>query len=105
MLDPARLPARPFSPNRNRLHAMGVLGGAALGLGVVVLIVYRDSSLKTDEDVVSSLRLPVLALVPLMQTTADVRRQRRRRFLLGGASAVVLVGLVGGVAWWVVTRT
>lgn len=105
LLEPARVPSRPFSPNRNRLYAMGAFGGAGLGLGVIALIVYRDSSLKTDDDVTGSLALPVLALVPLMHTNADRRRLRRRRLLLGGASAAVVLGLVGGVAWWVVTRT
>ncbi len=105
ILDPARVPARPYSPKRGRIHAVGAFGGMALGLGIVFLIVYRDSSLKTDDDVTGSLALPVLALVPMMQTTADRRRLRRRQMLVGGATAVVVIGLVGGVAWWVVTRT
>jgi len=105
ILEPARVPARPYSPNRNRLYGIGAFGGAGLGIGLIFLIVYRDSSLKTDDDVTGSLALPVLALVPMMQTTADRRWLRRRRILLGGASAVFVIGLVGGVAWWVVTRT
>lgn len=105
ILDPARVPARPFSPNRQRLYALGAFGGLGLGMAIVFLIVYRDSSLKTDDDVMVSLGIPVLALVPMMQSTADQRRSRQRRLLLGGASAVLVVGLVGGVAWWIVTRT
>jgi polysaccharide biosynthesis transport protein len=105
ILDPARVPSRPFTPNRQRLHALGVLGGAALGLAGIFLIVYRDSSLKTDDDVTGALNLPVLALVPLMRTTLDDRRLRRRRILLGGATAFAVIGMLGGVAWWVVTRT
>jgi polysaccharide chain length determinant protein (PEP-CTERM system associated) len=105
ILDPARVPARPFSPNRIRIHAGGAFGGMAVGLGVIFLIVYRDSSLKTDEDVTGSLALPVLALVPLMQTAGDRRRLHRRHLLVGGACAVAVLGLVGGVAWWVLTRT
>jgi len=105
ILDPARVPARPFSPNRTRIYAFGALGGMALGLGVVFLIVYRDDSLKTDEDVTGSLALPVLALVPLMQTVGDRRRLHRRHLLIAGTCAVLVLGLVGGVAWWVLTRT
>jgi protein tyrosine kinase modulator len=105
ILDPARVPARPYSPNRTRIHAIGAFGGMALGLVTVFLIVYLDNSLKTDEDVAGSLALPVLALVPLMQTVADRRRLRRRQLLLGGATAVVVLGMLGGFAWWVVTRT
>jgi len=105
ILDPARIPARPFSPNRTRIYGLGAFGGMALGLGMVFLIVYRDNSLKTDEDVTGSLGLPVLALVPLMQTVGDRRRLHRRQLLVGGAAAVIVLGLVGGVAWWVLTRT
>jgi protein tyrosine kinase modulator len=105
ILDPARVPARPFSPNRARIYAFGALGGMALGLGIIFLIVYRDNSLKTDEDVTGSLALPVLALVPVMQTVGDRRRLRRRHLIVGGATAVTVIGLVGGVAWWILTRT
>jgi hypothetical protein len=84
---------------------MGVFGGAALGLAGIFLIVYRDSSVKTDDDVTVTLNLPVLALVPLMRTTLVDRRQGRRRMLLGGATAFAVIGMLGGVAWWVVTRT
>jgi polysaccharide chain length determinant protein (PEP-CTERM system associated) len=105
ILDPARVPARPFSPNRIRIYALGAFGGMAVGLGMVFLIVYRDDSLKTDEDVTGALALPVLALVPLMQTVSDRQRLHRRQLLVGGASAVVVLGLVAGVAWWVLTRT
>lgn len=105
ILDPARVPARPFSPNRARLYSMGAFGGLGFGAAVVFLIFYRDSSLKTDDDVMVSLGIPVLALVPMMQSTADQRRSRQRRLLLGGASAVLVLGMVGGVAWWIVTRT
>jgi polysaccharide chain length determinant protein (PEP-CTERM system associated) len=105
ILDPARVPARPFSPNRARIYALGAFGGIALGTAIVFLLVYRDSSLKTDDDVVVSLGIPVLALVPWMQTTVDQRRRRQRRLLLGGATAVLTLALVGGAAWWIVTRT
>jgi hypothetical protein len=40
-----------------------------------------------------------------MQTVGDRRRLYRRHLLIGGACAVVVLGLVGGVAWWVLTRT
>lgn len=104
LLEPARLPTRPYSPNRNRLYGIGAFGGAGLGAALIFVLVYRDSSLKTDDDVTLSLGLPVLALVPLMQTLQDRRRQRRRRVLLSGVTALLLAS-VGGVAWWIVTRT
>jgi polysaccharide chain length determinant protein (PEP-CTERM system associated) len=83
LLDPARLPERPFSPDRQRLNIFGLLGGLALGIGLVGLLEYRDSSFRTDDEITSVLSLPVLAVVPIMLSAAERRRQRRRRYLVG----------------------
>jgi polysaccharide chain length determinant protein (PEP-CTERM system associated) len=93
ILDPARVPERPFSPNRVQANGAGSVAGLALGLVCILLLEWRDTSLKTDDDVKAALGLPVLALVPLMRTSADDRRTRRRRVAIGlaGVTATVLV--------------
>jgi polysaccharide chain length determinant protein (PEP-CTERM system associated) len=101
ILDPARVPMRPFSPNRLQLNALGTALGLALGFGLVLLIEWRDTSLKNDDDVRFALGVPVLALVPMMRTPAEVRRARRWRLAMAGVSAVVVVGTVGATAWWI----
>jgi len=100
IIDPARVPAKPFSPDRLRLNLAGTALGLMLGLGLVVLLEWRDTSLKTDDDVKVSLGLPVLALVPFMRTTVDQRRTRLRRWAVGVASVVVLA-TVAAAAYWV----
>jgi polysaccharide chain length determinant protein (PEP-CTERM system associated) len=100
IIDGARLPERPVSPDRVRLNLMGLFAGLSLGIALVALLEYRDTTLKTDEDVVTSLALPVLAVIPAMITTADRRRIKRRRLVLGlSAAAVVLLAVVAVVAW------
>src|SRR5262249_30992731 len=69
VLDPARAPEKPTSPNRPQLYAVGVVLGLAIGLGLTALLEYLDTSLKTEDDVVQALALPVLALIPLMEPT------------------------------------
>jgi polysaccharide chain length determinant protein (PEP-CTERM system associated) len=101
VLDPARVPMRPFSPDRLRLNALGTALGIALGLGLIVLLEWRDTSLKSDDDVRVALGVPVLALVPLMRTPAEVRRARRWRLAVAGTSALVLLGAVGATAYWI----
>ena len=101
ILDPARVPMRPFSPNRLQLNALGTALGLALGLGLVLMLEWRDTTLKNDDDVRVALAVPVLALVPMMWTAAEIRRARRWRLALAGASAVVLVGAVAATAWWI----
>jgi hypothetical protein len=78
VIDPARLPERPFSPNRESMNLMGMGGGLVVGLLFVGLLEYRDRSFKTDDEVTGVLALPVLAIVPLMKSAAETRRARLR---------------------------
>jgi polysaccharide chain length determinant protein (PEP-CTERM system associated) len=99
IIDGARLPERPFSPNRTRYNLMGLLGGLALGLALAALLEYRDTTLKTDDDVVTSLALPVLAVIPAMVTARERKRLRRRRVALAFSASMASLVLVAVVVW------
>ena len=99
VLDPARAPERPFSPNRLQIDLGGVGAGLALGVLLVGFLEYRDSSFKTEDEVVRLLDLRVLALVPLMGSIANAR-SRRWRFVIMGVVAIVLLGSGAAVALW-----
>lgn len=77
VLDPAKVPERPFSPNRYLIDLGGAGGGLALGLLMVALLEYRDSSFRSEEEIVRVLKLPVLALVPVITARDQVRRHGR----------------------------
>jgi hypothetical protein len=94
LLDAARLPERPFSPNRVLINIMGLVGGLALGLGLVALLEYRDTTFKTDSELANVLGLPVLAVVPLMRSDSERRTAFRRSLALNvGLASTVLVCL------------
>ena len=76
VLDPARMPEQPISPNRLQINMMGAFGGLAVGLAIVLLLEYRDRSLRTEADVRGALGLPVLAVVRRMVSGAERRRRR-----------------------------
>jgi polysaccharide chain length determinant protein (PEP-CTERM system associated) len=99
VLDPARVPARPFSPVRWRIDLMGAAAGLAVGLLLAGLLEYRDSSLKTEEDVVQLLNLSVLALVPLMVTPEETRARRRQKVLIAAAVLLLVCSAAGFAAW------
>jgi polysaccharide chain length determinant protein (PEP-CTERM system associated) len=96
ILDPARLPEKPISPNRMQLNVFGTLFGLFVGIAFAALLEYRDTSLRTDEDAIVSLQFPVLALIPAMPTAAERRRLRRRR--IGVAATVGLTAVGWAVA-------
>lgn len=103
LVDPARIPERPFSPNRPQLYSMGLIGGLAVGVLLVFVLEYRDTSVRSESDVVSVLGLPVLAMVPMMTTAAERRRTKIRRRLVS-ASAATTVFAGAAVVLWVVLR-
>jgi polysaccharide chain length determinant protein (PEP-CTERM system associated) len=100
VLDPARAPERPFSPNRMLIDLGGAGAGLALGLLLVAFFEYRDTSFTAEADVVRLLDIPVLALVPLMVSDSDRRSGWWRRFVYIGVVTVGLVGSVAALALW-----
>jgi uncharacterized protein involved in exopolysaccharide biosynthesis len=64
VIQPANLVAKPISPQKSLILALGILGGLALGIGVALLAERLDPTLKTPGDVEGRLALPVLLTVP-----------------------------------------
>jgi polysaccharide chain length determinant protein (PEP-CTERM system associated) len=99
ILDAARIPERPFSPDRRGIIMMGAVLGLGLGLAFGALLEYRDRSLKSEEDVMAALSLPVLAMIPRMVTAAERRLARRRRMLVSVAAMSIVVLGVAFIFW------
>jgi capsular polysaccharide biosynthesis protein len=90
VLDPARPAERPISPDRLRLNLLGALVGLGLGLGLAALMEYRDTTFRAEEDVLQVLALPVLAVIPLMESPRD-QRARRLRIAFTSVAGLVVV--------------
>ena len=99
VLDVARLPEKPSSPNRWLIGGAGTLGGLLVGIGLVALLEYRDRSFRSERDVQAVLSLPVLATVPLMRTDEEKRHTRRGRLLAWGSAAAVVSLAAAAVVW------
>jgi polysaccharide chain length determinant protein (PEP-CTERM system associated) len=100
IIESARLPERPISPDRQRLNLIGLFSGLALGLALVALLEYRDTKLRTDDDVVTSLALPVIAVIPVMTNNTERQRSSRRRLVLGASTAVVVTLAIVAIILW-----
>jgi polysaccharide chain length determinant protein (PEP-CTERM system associated) len=100
VLDPARVPERPFSPNRPRLIGMGAAGGLMLGFAIAALLEYRRAVFTSADEIARLLQLPVLALVPVMRSEREVRASRWRRYAV--LATTVLATAAGAVAAYVI---
>jgi len=71
-LDQASYPDRPTFPNPLLFTGGGFAGGLVLGLALALLLEIRDKSLRTESDVEMLLKLPILAMVPVMEKQRGV---------------------------------
>ena len=102
ILDAASLPERPYNHYlRIGVAVGGALGGLLLGLALIGLVEYVDSSFKTEDDVVRVLSLPVLALVPSLLSEDERRSLQRKKVAgLGLAAIVTILSSVTALALW-----
>jgi polysaccharide chain length determinant protein (PEP-CTERM system associated) len=70
VLDPANFPSTPSFPKMPFFVGGGFAGGLALGLGLSLLLEMQDTSLRSERDVELALRLPVLALIPVIESNS-----------------------------------
>lgn len=62
----ARTPSKPSSPNYIVNSLIGFILGFVLSIGVIAMMEWLDITIRTDEDVLQSSNLPLLAKVPDM---------------------------------------
>ena len=71
VLDPPNLPDRPSFPKKAYFAGGGLGGGLAVGVAMLCLIAMGDKSMHTERDVELALKLPVLALVPVLEALSQ----------------------------------
>lgn len=98
IVDPAGVPVAPLPSLRPQINAGGLVLGLLLGVGIAALLEVRDSSFRTEGEVLDALSLPVLASVPRVPSSAEILRERRRALWLSVVGGILLVGM-GYVTW------
>lgn len=84
VLDPADLPDSPSFPNRWLFAGGGLATGLMFGLGLALWLEMRDTSLRTENDVVAVLDLPVLSQVPWVGVAEEEKKNGNRKRKFGG---------------------
>ncbi len=82
----------PIAPNANMNIAVAFMLSLMLGVGIAFLLDYLDDTIKTEDDVVSLLDVPVLTAIPIFDESdsKNVRNLAPKSTTLGGKSNVSL---------------
>ena len=99
ILDPARMPEKPASPDRPRLYLLAMVAALAVGFGAAALLEFLDRTLRSEADVRAALNLMVLATVPFMRESAAEARRRVRRNVAFAVAATVVLAVCATAAW------
>jgi uncharacterized protein involved in exopolysaccharide biosynthesis len=93
ILDLARLPDKPQSPDMRKLFLMCVMAGLGLGGGLIFLLEFLDKSVRKLESVPKKLGIPLLVAVPRIDHPKDVLK-RRLNDGLSIAAAIICMALM-----------
>lgn len=96
LIDSARLPEKPISPNIPAILLIGLVLGIGAGVGLTALREQGDQTFRTAEALTKATSFPVLATIPEIGNGAEAPRGFGRRGMLasGLVGAVVLTTLV-----------
>ncbi len=113
LIEPPLPPEEPVSPNRLAVFIIGLILSAALAAALAALREATDTAVRGRRDLELLAGGASLALIPEIETAADVARGRRRlRFAFGGATASFVLALVAlhlffrplDTLWFIVMR-
>ena len=93
LIDAARLPEMPVSPNIPAILLIGLVLGIGSGAGVAAFKEQSDQTARTPEQLQLATMLPVLASIPEILTWQDFagRKVRRKRTAIGVVLLLVLI--------------
>ncbi len=80
VIDPGRLPNKPFKPKTRRDLALAAILGLTFGVGLALLMEHLDDSIKSLDDLERACNLPSLGVLPLLGSNG------RMSLHLGGKS-------------------
>ena len=96
VIDVARLPEKPVSPNLPKIFMISVVAGLGLGAGCIFLLETMDTSVRHLDKLEEEIGLPVLSIMPRIFTAED---RKRHRWIAAATTASILVALALAAAF------
>jgi protein tyrosine kinase modulator len=98
VVDPAVVPFKPVGPKRVKMMIFGILGGLVVSFALLLLLDHLDKSLKELEKL-KSLGLPVLAVIPRIESENSLLMARRKDIRFFSLAAVYFSLVLGTLSF------
>lgn len=94
ILDHARVPQKPISPDVKIAFVLSFGGGGALAGGIIFLLFIFDNAVRRDEDIEEEFGLPILAEIAPIREPAEVLKEKFKTaaFVLVSAYTMLVIG-------------
>ena len=79
IIDPAKMPEKPYEPDLNKLFLLFMTVGIGFGAALIFVMEYFETAFRRAEEVESYLQVPVLAYVPKISTKEELWKQKINR--------------------------
>jgi DNA repair exonuclease SbcCD ATPase subunit len=87
LLDPAKLPEKPVSPNVSRILLFSLVLGLCLGGGIVFAAEVLDTSYKNPDEAEGDLHIPIIGTLGYKYTERELRKQKLKGILKAASVA------------------
>jgi len=107
ILDHARLPEKPISPNVKMLFLLSLAAGLGAGAGIVFLLEFFDNTIRSEEVIEKDLGLTLLARIPPLKKPGQKKKRMLEWTLFTCLSvyAVMFLGFFAILNWKGLDRT
>lgn len=97
IVDSARLPEKPFSPNFLKMFLVALAIGFALGFGYLFVLDFIDTSFRDVNELEEYIGVPVICAIPFIEKEAELKKDkiisRVTLALVSGYGAVLLAAI------------
>ncbi len=82
LIDPARLPEKPFKPNRLAIVLIGLVLSIGSSIGLTATLEFMSDAIYKTETLTRTTGIPVLGEIPAIKNEADISRLRQRQIVI-----------------------
>lgn len=93
LIDPPKLPEKPYKPNRLAIIVIGFVLGIGSGVGMAAFREFVDDTARNTDDLINAGLGPVLGGIPMLETGKEKQRNIKWRYAI--AAGVVFCCVIG----------